>query len=193
MRILGIDPGLASTGVGVIERRGEVWRLVDAREVRTASSAPLAGRLQKIHELVAGEIAEFRPEAIAIESLFFAKNVRSAVLMAHGRGVAILAAASSRIPVAEYSPLEIKQSVLGHGRASKAQVMQMVKVLLGLGALPESDHQADALACALAHAYRSESKARLAEGQEDESPGADRNEMKALLAQAKRPRRRRRG
>ena len=191
MRILGIDPGLASTGVGVIERHGEVWRLVDSREVRTASSAALPGRLQQIHDLVAGEIAGFRPGAIAIESIFFAKNVRSAVLMAHGRGAAILAASMSKTPVFEYSPLEIKQSVLGHGRASKTQVMQMVKVLLGLESPPDSDHQADALACALAHAFRSETKARLAaaDGVENVDGVED---AKALLAQAKHSRRSRR-
>ncbi|MCB2154297.1 crossover junction endodeoxyribonuclease RuvC [bacterium] len=191
MRILGIDPGLASTGVGVIERQGEVWRLVDSREVRTSSSAALPGRLQKIHNLVAGEIDAYQPQSVAIESIFFAKNVRSAVLMAHGRGVAILAASTQRLPVFEYSPLEIKQSVLGNGRASKTQVMQMVKVLLGLEKLPASDHQADALACALAHAYRSESKARLAQG-DDSTDASGTEDAKALLALAKRSRHRRR-
>lgn len=165
MRILGIDPGLASTGFGVIAEAAGSWRLVDSGEVRTASTAPLGRRLAAIHDLVAGAVREHRPDAVAVESLFFAKNVRSAVLMAHGRGAAVLAAAQAGAEVFEYSPLEIKQSVLGSGRATKEQVAQMVKVLLGLAAAPASEHQADALACALAHAFRSR-LARAVDGSE---------------------------
>lgn len=193
---MGIDPGLGSTGVGVIESRDDVWRLVGCREARTNASSPLPARLKTIHDLVEDAIGDFKPDAVAIESLFFAKNVRSAVMMAHGRGVAILAAAASRVPVLEYSPLEIKQSVVGKGRASKLQVMQMVKVLLALPKMPESDHMADALACALAHAYRSRMNDRIIADSEPGEPESSLaletlNPAKALLAQARRPRRRR--
>ncbi len=196
MRILGIDPGLASTGIGIIEQRGDSWRVVECHEVRTSTATPLAQRLQRIHDLVADAIAEFHPDAVAVESVFFAKNVRSVVMMAHGRGVAILAASSARIPVFEYSPLEIKQSVVGKGRASKEQVMQMIKILFGLAELPPSDHQADALACALAHAYRSrlhdqlESQKTTSSAEKPAQPTV--SAAKLMLAQARKPRRKRR-
>lgn len=190
-RILGIDPGLASTGVGVIERTVDGWRVLEAHEVRTAPSTALPQRLRRIHDLVGEAIDEFRPQAVAVETIFFAENVKSAVLMAHGRGAAILAAARADAPVFEYSPLEIKQSVVGKGRASKAQVMQMVRVLLGLPEVPASDHQADALACALAHAYRSRLAAATDEaGRRAQGEGAVMSEAKKLLAMARRGRRR---
>lgn len=158
MIIMGIDPGLASTGVGVIESYGEgSWRSLYFCHVITATALSLPHRLDKIHGLVQSTIATYRPQAVSIESIFFAKNVRSAVMMAHGRGAAILAAAHSGVSPQEYSPLEIKQSVVGKGRASKEQVKRMVGILLGMEEPPESDHAADALACALCHAYRSSS------------------------------------
>lgn len=189
-RILGIDPGLASTGIGIVERVGDGWRVVEAHEVRTAPSMALPLRLRRIHDLVGEAIDEFRPTAVAVETIFFAENVKSAVLMAHGRGAALLAAARAGAPVFEYSPLEIKQSVVGKGRATKQQVMQMVKVLLGLPEVPASDHQADALACALAHAYRARLKAAV---ERTAAKTADPNGMtdaKRLLAMARRGRRR---
>jgi len=189
MKILGIDPGLASTGIGVIELRGDVWRMAESDEVRTTSARALPARLRAIHDLVAGAVASHRPDAAAVEAVFFAKNVRSAVMMAHGRGAAILALANAGVPVFEYSPLEIKQSVVGYGHASKTQVEHMVKVLLGLSAVPASDHQADALACALAHAYRSRLLERVAEAEGATEEGE--NASKALLALARKGRRRR--
>ena len=187
MRILGIDPGLASTGVGVIERDGDVWRMVTCADVKSSAGMALPRRLKRIYDLVATHIDENAPDAVAVESLFFAKNVRSAVMMAHGRGVALLAAERADIPIFEYSPLEIKQSVVGKGRATKEQVMQMVKLLLQLPTPPKSDHMADALACALAHAYRSRINERMTD------PGQTPNsQAKELLAQARRTRKRRR-
>jgi crossover junction endodeoxyribonuclease RuvC len=182
-----VDPGLASTGVGVIERHDRGWRYVASEDVRTTTSQPMPERLARIHDLVERFIRLHEPEALAIESLFFAKNVRSAVVMAHGRGVAILAAARLSLPVHEYSPPEIKQSVVGHGRATKEQVMAMVKLLLGMREVPGSDHQADALAAALAHAYRSEAAGAGVTATEREEP----SEAKRLLAQAFNRRRRR--
>jgi crossover junction endodeoxyribonuclease RuvC len=154
-RIMGIDPGLSSTGVGVIDRCDDGWKLVMSDDVKTNSSQKMPKRLSAIHEMVIRSIRETKPDIVSFESIFFAKNVKSAVQMAHGRGVAILAAHEADIPVVEYSPLEIKQSVVGKGRASKDQVMQMVQLILKLETPPSSDHQADALACALAHGYRS--------------------------------------
>lgn len=156
MKILGIDPGLASTGVGVIlVTRDNAHRFLHAGYITTSERQPLPDRLSKIHDLIAGAIERHRPDVVAVESVFFARNVRSAVLMAHGRGAALLAAAQSSLPIHEYSPLEIKQSVVGKGRASKEQVQKMITLLLNLPSPPSSDHESDALACALCHSMRS--------------------------------------
>jgi crossover junction endodeoxyribonuclease RuvC len=153
--ILGVDPGLASTGVGVITQSGQrEWRALFHGHVTTDQRDPLPSRLGKIFRLVEDAVEEYRPNFLSIESIFFAVNVRSAVLMAHGRGVALLAANQRGVPVHEYAPAEIKQSVVGRGRATKEQVSQMVTTLLRLEAPPKVDHEADALAAALCHAYR---------------------------------------
>lgn len=155
MIIMGIDPGLASTGVGVIAGDGKGgFRALFSAYVTTHERHPMPERLQKIFDLVSRTIADHEPTAISIESIFFAKNVRSSVMMAHGRGAAILAASQSRVALSEYTPLEIKKSVVGKGHATKDQVKQMVTTLLALRAAPRSDHEADALAAALCHAYR---------------------------------------
>jgi len=186
MIIMGVDPGLASTGVGVIEGdpRGP-WRLLHSAHVTTTPMASLPERLSRINQLVQKTIDQYQPGAVAIESIFFAKNVRSAVLMAHGRGVAILAASQSRATIHEYSPLEIKQSVVGKGRADKEQVRQMVAVLLNLGdKVPKIDHETDAIACALCHAFRSQSAVRVAEmqaGTAAGTPGTDDYDARKLL------------
>ena len=193
-RILGVDPGLASTGVGVIEETADGrWRCLECKDVRSAPSLALAERLKRIHDLVRGMIDRHRPEAMAVESLFFAKNVRSAVLMAHGRGAAILAAAQAGIALHEYSPAEIKQSVAGGGRAQKDQIARMVVTLLGMATPPSSEHEADALACALTHAFRS----RLGEAVRRSTPRASAGpdlpgSAKELLARAFASRKRRR-
>ncbi|MBI1290598.1 crossover junction endodeoxyribonuclease RuvC [bacterium] len=155
MVILGVDPGLASTGVGVIQQVGQrEWRALFHGHVTTGEATPLPARLDKIFRLVEDAVEEYRPSFLSIESIFFAVNVRSAVLMAHGRGVALLAAAQRGVEVHEYAPAEIKQSVVGRGRATKEQVGQMVTTLLKLDAPPRVDHEADALAAALCHAFR---------------------------------------
>ncbi|MEO8377946.1 MAG: crossover junction endodeoxyribonuclease RuvC [Candidatus Sumerlaeota bacterium] len=156
MIIMGIDPGLASTGVGVIvqDERGE-FRALFSAYVTTHERHSMPSRLQKIFDLVSKTIAEHKPVVISIESIFFAKNVRSSVLMAHGRGAAMLAASQSGVAMNEYTPLEIKKSVVGKGHASKDQVKHMVMTLLSLRTAPKTDHEADALAAALCHAYRS--------------------------------------
>lgn len=197
MIIMGIDPGLASTGVGVIRATGAgEFEAVFSAHVTTSEKEAMPERLQKIFDLVRGTIDAHAPGAVSIESVFFAKNVRSAVLMSHGRGAAILAAAQSRVAVIEYSPLEIKQSVVGKGQASKEQVKQMVSVLLALKNPPRSDHETDALAAALCHAYRS--KAALIRSVKGRGAGGtdaavqERKELLALsLARGGRKRRRR--
>lgn len=158
---LGIDPGLASTGIALVESPDtQHFRLLHSDSIGTSASAPLPARLERIHALVEKAIAAYRPDVVAVESIFFARNVRSAVLMAHGRGAAILAAARLGIPLEEYSPMEIKQSVVGKGRAGKEQIRQMVGVLLG--GIPQGlpDHETDAMACAICHFLRAWARVR---------------------------------
>lgn len=202
MIVMGIDPGLASTGVGVIEVLGpQDYRLLHSEFVLTGRGEAIPARLKRIHDLIAGVIERFAPSVVAVESIFFAKNVRSAVLMAHGRGAAVLAASQSGVAVAEYSPLEIKQSVVGKGRATKEQVQRMVEILLNLESAPRSDHETDAIACALCHVFRSAAATRFrpASAPGNPTPGvvdfdgeARRAANKELLAQMRGPRRRRR-
>lgn len=153
-RILGIDPGLGSTGVGIIEESASGWVYVESRVVLTNASQEMPKRLLAIYELVQQAIKTYAPTCAVVEGIFFAKNVKSSVQMAHGRGVALLAAAETSIPVYELSPLEIKQSVVGKGRATKEQVSKMVMLLLQLADAPKTDHESDALACAIAWAFR---------------------------------------
>lgn len=153
MRIMGIDPGLANTGYGVIEFTGSQSRLVIAGDIVTGSREPLAQRLRTIHDGLAQIIATWRPEVVALESLFFCTNVRTAIAVAQARGVAVLATAVSGVSLAEYSPLEIKLAVAGYGKATKEQVQKMVRALLGMADAPKTSHSADALAVALCHAH----------------------------------------
>lgn len=155
---------------------------------------PMQDRLARIHGAVVKALEEFQPAAVAIEEVFFARNVRSAVLMAHGRGAAILAAARPGITLHEYSALEIKQSVVGKGRATKEQVQQMVTVILGLAQAPSVDHETDALAAALCHVFRSGSAVLQARGTgavTARPPSAGEDPRKALLALSMQRRRRR--
>jgi crossover junction endodeoxyribonuclease RuvC len=152
--ILGIDPGLVSTGLGIIAAGETRARLLDTVGVSTRSSEPTALRLGRIHREVRKVLDRWHPETVSIETLFFAKNVRSAVALAHARAAAIVAVSESAAELFEYSPLEIKQAVAGYGRAGKEQVQRMVRVLLGLREQPLDEHIADALACALCHAFR---------------------------------------
>jgi crossover junction endodeoxyribonuclease RuvC len=152
MKILGIDPGLARMGWGIISNPDISAATTAWGSVSTSSKDPLPKRLQVIHATLSSVVAEHRPEIAAVEEVFFSKNVRSAVALAHARGAAILSLAEAGVELFEYSPLQIKQSVVGYGRASKDQVAQMVARLLGLKDLPSSEHASDALATALCHA-----------------------------------------
>lgn len=153
MRILGIDPGLAAVGWGIIVHPQGGPGDVEWGTIITKADVPLPQRLKQIHDSLAEIIARLRPDAISIEELFFATNVKTAITVAQARGVIVLATAESGIEAAEYTPLQIKKAVSGNGRASKAQVQKMVAMLLALREIPRPDHAADALAAALCHAH----------------------------------------
>jgi crossover junction endodeoxyribonuclease RuvC len=153
LTILGIDPGLAHVGVGVIVHEGHDTRVALAQDIKTERDWELARRLKYVHDAIRAVAQEHRPDAAAIESLYFAKNVRTAVAVAQARGVCILATADAGIELFEYTPLQIKQAVAGYGRAGKDQMVRMVQLLLGLEKPLPSDHTADALAAAICHSH----------------------------------------
>ena len=152
MRILGIDCGTERTGYGVIDSDGRDHRCVTAGVIRTEASTPLASRLAEIALGLRDVIREHRPEAVAVEEVFHAANTKTALKLAHVRGVALLAAAEAGLELGEYSPLEIKSSVVGYGRAEKKQVQMMVGSLLHLDQPLESEDASDAIAVAICHA-----------------------------------------
>jgi len=153
VKILGIDPGTAITGFGVLETLGNRFRLLDYGCIRTDAGTPLEERLEKIYHGMILLINRWHPEELAIEELFFNKNTRTALTVGHARGVIFLAAAHQKVPIREYTPLQVKQAVVGYGRADKHQVQYMVKALLNLSSLPKPDDAADALAIAICHAH----------------------------------------
>ena len=155
MRIFGIDPGSDRTGYGCVETDGSRHRIVVCGAISTPALAAFPEKLLKIHEQLAALIAECRPDCVAIENLFHATNVRSALKLGHARGVAMLAAVEAGVPVVEYTPAEVKRAVVGYGRAEKHQVQQMVKLILGLSAIPSPHDAADALAVAICHVHSS--------------------------------------
>ena len=151
MRIIGIDPGTGILGFGVLDVSPTGLRVVDAGVVTTPAHTPLDQRLDEIYDSLTGVIAETRPDVMSIEKLFFARNVTTAISVAHARGVAMLAGRKARLPIAEYTPLQIKQTLTGYGRADKKQVQEMVRLQLGLKVVPKPDDAADALAAAITH------------------------------------------
>jgi len=152
--IIGIDPGTAITGYGVIGYTGNSFRVYDYGAVRTGSDLELAARLDIIYRELTGLIQRLQPEHMAIEELFFNKNAKTALAVGHARGVALLAGVQSGLPVYEYTPLQVKQAVVGHGRAAKEQVQYMVRAILSLRETPSPDDVADALAVGICHAFR---------------------------------------
>ena len=153
MRIFGIDPGSERTGYGCLETDGRVTRLVTCGAVSALAGDAFPQRLACIHRELSALLVNCSPDCVAIESLFHAVNVRSALKLGHARGVAMLAAVEAGCPVVEYSPTEIKRAVVGYGRAEKHQVQQMIKLLLGLDKLPSPHDAADALAVAICHLH----------------------------------------
>lgn len=152
MIILGIDPGLANTGWGVVERTGSSCRAVAYGCITTTAAEATARRLRRIHDEVSRVVSQYRPDECAVESVFFGTNARSAFATGQARGVALLAFSEGQMRVGEYSPVQVKSCVVGSGRADKRQVSFMVRTLLGLDHEPAPDHAADALAVAITHA-----------------------------------------
>jgi crossover junction endodeoxyribonuclease RuvC len=154
MIVLGIDPGTASTGFGVVESAGSSLRAVAEGVIRTAAGVPLERRLADIHARVGELLDAHLPDALAIEELYFGANVRTAFAVGQARGVVLLAAGQRGVPSRAYTPQQVKGAVCGHGRADKTQVGRMVARLLGLGAVPAADHASDALAVAICDVNR---------------------------------------
>lgn len=159
MVVLGIDPGSIITGFGVVETDGSSSRVIAWDSVKTSSRAPLPERLAAIYQAVIETISAHRPDIIAVENVFQSKNVKSALKLGHARGVVLLAAAQSGAEIHEYAPREVKQSVVGTGSASKAQVASMVRRLLDIGDAELGEDESDALGVALCHTHRMRSGA----------------------------------
>jgi crossover junction endodeoxyribonuclease RuvC len=151
MRVLGIDPGTAITGYGVIEETKGTLKALTFGAIKTPAKQPLPKRLQTIYHRLKQLTTEWQPSTAAVEEIFFSKNVRTAMSVGQARGVVLLALADAGLSVAEYTPLTVKQAVTGYGGADKTQMQQMVRILLGLSKIPKPDDVADALAVAICH------------------------------------------
>ena len=157
MRILGLDPGIATIGFGLIESDRSKYSLVCCGVITTPAHTSLSSRLEQIYDDLTQLLEAFKPEAVSIEELFFNTNITTGIAVAHGRGVILLACQQAGVKIYEYTPLQVKQAVVGYGRAEKSQVMDMVKRLCNLKAPPKPDDAADAVALALCHARSSTS------------------------------------
>ena len=153
MIILGIDPGFAIVGYGVIRYENNRFSVVEYGAITTDSQEEMFSRFKKIHDALSEIIDRIKPDVMSVEELFFNSNQKTAINVAQARGVLLLAALNRNIPVFEYTPLQIKQAIVGYGRAEKKQVQQMVKMLLRLDEIPKPDDTADALAIAVCHAH----------------------------------------
>lgn len=153
MIILGIDPGYAIVGVGVIEYVGNKFRVIDYFAITTEAHAPFEERLKTIFDKMEDTISVYKPDFMAIEELFFNDNAKTAIAVGQARGVILLSAVKHNIEIFEYTPLQVKQAVVGYGRADKKQVQQMTKAILNLTSVPKPDDVADALAIAVCHAH----------------------------------------
>lgn len=152
MRILGIDPGVATVGFGVIASERGQQQMIQYGAITTSAGLPLATRLVQIADDLEQLIRRFQPDEIAVEELFFSKNITTGIAVAHARGVILYTAERMQIPVYEYTPMQVKQAVVGYGLAEKHQVMDMTRRLLKLKGIPKPDDAADALAIAICHA-----------------------------------------
>lgn len=151
MRVLGIDPGLATVGYGLVDKNGNIFKAVDYGHISTTADTKLPQRLMIIFQSIQQLIMRFSPDVLAMEKLFFSKNSATAMKVGEARGAIIMAAAEKELPVSEYTPLQVKQAVAGYGRAGKKQVQEMICLLLKLAEQPKPDDAADALAVALCH------------------------------------------
>ncbi|WP_372791159.1 crossover junction endodeoxyribonuclease RuvC [Paraconexibacter sp.] len=152
VKVLGIDPGLANTGYGVVQRRGGRLAALDGGVIETPADMAVERRLVRIHQRIADLVLEHEPDAVALEELYFGQNARSAFAVGQARGVVVLAAGQHGLTTHGYTPQQVKSAVCGTGRAEKDQVQRMVQALLSLAELPRPDHAADALAVAICHA-----------------------------------------
>lgn len=159
MVVLGIDPGYAIVGYGIVEYNGVTFKTIDFGAITTKAKTYFPQRLEKIFNDLDEIIKKYKPDALSIEKLFFNTNTTTAIDVAQARGVILLAAQKNSVPVFEYTPLQVKQSVTGYGRAEKKQIMEMTRVLLNLKSVPKPDDTADALAMAVCHAHTANSLA----------------------------------
>ncbi len=157
MRIMGIDPGIATIGFGIVDSEKNKQKLVQCGVITTPAHVSLASRLSQIYTDIGQLLELYKPEAVSIGELFFNTNITTGIAVAHGRGVILLACQTAGVSIFEYTPLQVKQAVVGYGRAEKAQVMDMVKRICGLSAAPKPDDAADAVALALCHSRSSTS------------------------------------
>ena len=154
MKVFGIDPGSARTGYGCVRSDGARHQMIACGAIAIPASRPFPEKLKVIHSELGILLAKHQPDCVAIENLFHAINARSALKLGHARGVAMLAAVEAGVPIAEYTPAEVKQSIVGYGRADKSQVQSMIQLLLGLASPPSPFDAADALAIAVCHLHR---------------------------------------
>ena len=155
MRILGIDPGYAIVGTGIVDYVGNKFRTVDYHAVTTDAGVPFELRLKSIYRDICDIITLYKPDFMSIEELFFNNNAKTAIAVGQARGVILLAAVNNDVPIFEYTPLQVKQSVVGYGRAEKKQVQEMMRIMLKFDEIPKPDDTADALAMAICHAHTS--------------------------------------
>ena len=153
MRIIGIDPGYAIMGWGILDLKGNKFSVVDYGSITTDAGVDAAKRLQHIYAELGAIIAKYEPEEAAIEELFFNKNAKTVILVGEARGIAVLACANAGLEISEYTPLQIKQALVGYGRADKKQVQAMVTAILNLKEVPRPDDTADAVAAAICHGH----------------------------------------
>lgn len=162
MRILGIDPGIAIVGFGFIDQTGSKLKPVQYGSIHTEAHTEPAARLLEVYEAIMQLIEKYQPQAVAIEKLFFNRNVTTAITVGQARGVLMLAAAQKGLEIAEYTPLQVKQAIVGYGKAEKKQVQEMTKMFLNLSDVPKPDDVADALAIAICHAHSATLDAKVA-------------------------------
>ncbi len=151
MRILGIDPGLAIVGYGIVDKEGNVYKTIYYDAITTEAHTPIENRIKIIYDEMNLIIEKYKPDVVSIEELFFNNNAKTALAVGQARGVVLLSAVEHNIPIYEYTPLQVKQALTGYGRASKMQIQQMMKSMLGLNEIPKPDDVADALAIAICH------------------------------------------
>lgn len=155
MMILGIDPGYAIVGYGLIDYRNNHFTVVDYGAILTDAGTPFNERLEKIYDSLVAIIERYKPEAMSVEKVFYNSNAKTVIDVSQARGVIMLAAQKNKVPVFEYTPLQVKQSVVGYGRAEKKQIQEMTRRILALDKIPKPDDTADALAMAICHAHSS--------------------------------------